>query len=272
MPTLKNLLKALVETRVTPAEAVHACAPSGDYVVLKTGITQGNSWADLYAGYASVDGRIWFCGSSTSTDGNALLSGYHDGEKLSLSLAAPHTATLSGYIPVKKGDHFTIGGQCMRNLKIYLLPSVGGGKHNCFKGGILIWLPLNSCLVLFYLPSSIQRKITLKRNHCLNRDTLMYLLEQQMTTGMSMLHAMDILFLQLGRYKDVLCGQKNWDSLQELSGHSKIMTIDVHSPAKKEISSGLDMVDMMLIHGLPPTETSNSYKRVRFDDLFGGAL
>lgn len=162
--SIKNLLKWLIDSRTTEAEAAHASMPSNDF--LEVDITQdeiSNVAVNTVGNYtAPADGYI-VATAYTKGDFSRLL--ILSSAKQYLFAATPSQSTIGGTIPISKGHTCTIQGQGIFGIRVLfymttgaILSKIGGGYKDLFKQFRRARVCLKTSLDCFAKLSSRARK------------------------------------------------------------------------------------------------------------------
>lgn len=133
--SIKNLLKWLIDSRTTAAEAAHASMPSNDF--LEVDITQDEtsiSTVQTVGRYiAPADGYI-VATAYTKGDFSRLL--ILSSAKQYLFAATPSQSTIGGTIPISKGHTCTIQGQGIFEIRVLFYMTTGAILSKIARGGV----------------------------------------------------------------------------------------------------------------------------------------
>lgn len=136
--SIKNLLKWLIDSRTTAAEAAHASMPSNDF--LEVDITQNeisSAAVETVGRYtAPADGYIVATAYTKDSYSRLLIL---SSAKQYIFAATPARSTIGGTIPISKGYTCTIQGQSILELRVLFYVTTGailskiGGYKELFK-------------------------------------------------------------------------------------------------------------------------------------------
>lgn len=136
---LKQLIQRLLDSRTTPAEAGHASKPSSAVPVDYNPSASVDNWGPVLSNSTAVsDGYIWATGRTTSD------KGFFQINTQALQITTTGTSNPGGeilnlFMPVSKGQPFSVYGRYLEQVTVRLVKTIGGGYN------ILVWRAL-SCL------------------------------------------------------------------------------------------------------------------------------
>ena len=129
MTLLKSLIQRLLDSRTTPAQASNASKPvSGTPVEYNPSPSIGNWGQVLTNSIAVSDGYIWAAGRTSA------IGGFLQVNSQALQITASGTSigegeTLNIFIPVSKGQGFTVYARSMNQIVVRLVRTIGGGYN-----------------------------------------------------------------------------------------------------------------------------------------------
>lgn len=136
MALLKSLIQRLLDSRTTPAQAAHSAMPSSSYVTVIATAVQ--AWGEMAKGVATFDGFVRVSARATSSNANVRVTN-DTAAMFSQTEATASGQTQGVFVPVAKGDSWSVYGTNRDNVVVRLVKTVGGGYN------ILVWRAL-SCL------------------------------------------------------------------------------------------------------------------------------
>lgn len=134
--TLKSLIQRLLDSRTTPAEAAHSAMPSSSYVTVTATAVQ--AWGEMAKGVATFDGFVRVSARATSSNANVRVTN-DTAAMFSQTEATASGQTQGVFVPVAKGDSWSVFGTSRDNPVVRVVKAIGGG-YNSF-----VWRAL-SCL------------------------------------------------------------------------------------------------------------------------------
>lgn len=143
---LKQLIQRLLDSRTTPAQAAHSAMPSSSYVTVTATAVQ--AWGEMAKGVATFDGFVRVSVRATSSNANVRVTN-DTAAMFSQTEATASGQTQGVFVPVAKGDSWSVFGTNRDNPVVRVVKAIGGG-YNCFVRRTL------SCLrpSFNYLPRS----------------------------------------------------------------------------------------------------------------------
>lgn len=143
---LKQLIQWLLDSRTTAAEAAHSAMPSSSYVTVTATAVQ--AWGEMAKGVATFDGFVRVSARATSSNANVRVTN-DTAAMFSQTEATASGQTQGVFVPVAKGDSWSVFGTNRDNPVVRVVKAIGGG-YNCFVRRTL------SCLrpSFNYLPRS----------------------------------------------------------------------------------------------------------------------
>ncbi len=140
MPTIKQILDALMMTRTTKAEAASASMPSSNKIIIPVNKSEVTTWETVATYTAPSDGYVQLQGESTNT--NAVMAVVAAGTLMNTTNFPWVAYAGGGYIPVRKGNVLYLTAQNMKTINAAFFKTLGGGKNpnrSMLYGGLL-WL------------------------------------------------------------------------------------------------------------------------------------
>lgn len=127
---LKQLIQRLLDSRTTPAQAAHSAMPSSSYVTVIATAVQ--AWGEMAKGVATFDGFVRVSARATSSNANVRVT--NDTPAMFSQTEATASGQTQGvFVPVAKGDSWSVYGTNRDNVVVRLVKTVGGGYN------ILVW-------------------------------------------------------------------------------------------------------------------------------------
>ena len=127
---LKQLIQRLLDSRTTPAQAAHSAMPSSSYVTVIATAVQ--AWGEMAKGVATFDGFVRVSARATSSNANVRVTN-DTAAMFSQTEATASGQTQGVFVPVAKGDSWSVYGTNRDNVVVRLVKTVGGGYN------ILVW-------------------------------------------------------------------------------------------------------------------------------------
>lgn len=146
MSFVKSLIQRLLDSRTTPSEAAHSAMPSSSYVTVTATAVQ--AWGQMAQGVAPFDGFVRASARASNTSSNIRVT--NDTAAMFSQIEATASGQTQGvFVPVAKGDLWSVFGTNRDNVVVRLVKTIGGG-YNCLVRRAL------SCLrpSFNYLPRS----------------------------------------------------------------------------------------------------------------------
>ena len=137
--TLKSLIQRLLDSRTTPAQAANASKPVSGIPVEYNPSPSIGIWGQVLPDSIAVsDGYIWAAGRTSA------IGGFLQVNSQAMQITTSGTSIGEGemlniFIPVYKGQGFTVYARSMNQIVVRLVRTIGGGYN------ILLWRAL-SCL------------------------------------------------------------------------------------------------------------------------------
>ena len=135
MPTIKQILDALMMTRTTKAEAASASMPSSNKIIIPVNKSEVTTWETVATYTAPSDGYVQLQGESTNT--NAVMAVVAAGTLMNTTNFPWVAYAGGGYIPVRKGNVLYLTAQNMKTINAAFFKTLGGVKTlmgQCFTG------------------------------------------------------------------------------------------------------------------------------------------
>lgn len=124
---MKRLLKLLLGkfySKQEKADITALSSPSESATILASG-KSSNDWTIVYTGIAPSDGYVTAVAKSNGSTG---VIGINQNNTVATHSTSPWIGSvIQGYIPIKKGQSFTIGLSYMEDCYVRFVKRVGGG-------------------------------------------------------------------------------------------------------------------------------------------------
>lgn len=134
---IKKLIQRLLDSRTTPSEAGHNAMPSSSYITPTATAVQ--AWGQMAQGVAPFDGFVRASARASNTSSNIRVT--NDTATVFVQSEGTATGQTQGvFVPVAKGDSWSVYGTNRDNPVVRVVKAIGGGGYN-----ILLWRAL-SCL------------------------------------------------------------------------------------------------------------------------------
>lgn len=144
--TLKSLIQRLLDSRTTPSEAGHSAMPSSSYITPTATAVQ--AWGQMAQGVAPFDGFVRASARASNTSSNIRVT--NDTATVFAQSEGTATGQTQGvFVPVAKGDSWTVYGTNRDNVVVRLVKTIGGGYNRFVQRAVLCLKPLSN-----YLPRS----------------------------------------------------------------------------------------------------------------------
>lgn len=128
---LKQLIQRLLDSRTTPSEAGHSAMPSSSYITPTATAVQ--AWGEMAKGVATFDGFVRVSARATSSNSNVRVTN-DTAAMFSQTEATASGQTQGVFVPVAKGDSWSVYGTNRDNVVVRLVKTVGGGIIALFRG------------------------------------------------------------------------------------------------------------------------------------------
>lgn len=125
MPTIKQMLDALMKTRTTKSEASASAMPSYNKISVPLKKTEVNDWETVAEYVAPTDGYAQLVGTSTN-DGAVMTAIVNDNLRV-LTTYPWNNYEGGGYIQVPKGVTVVFVARFMRAITVTFYKTSGGG-------------------------------------------------------------------------------------------------------------------------------------------------
>lgn len=133
---LKQLIQRLLDSRTTPAQAANASKPVSGKPVEYSPSPSIDTWGQVLPDSIAVsDGYIWATGS-TSAIGGFLQVNSQAMQTTTSGTSISEGEVLNVFIPVSKGQGFTVYARSMNQIAVRLVRTIGGG-YNIFVRRVL---------------------------------------------------------------------------------------------------------------------------------------
>lgn len=183
--SLKSLIQWLLDSRTTPAQAANASKPVSGIPVEYNPSPSIGIWGQVLPDSIAVsDGYIWAAGRTSA------IGGFLQVNSQAMQITTSGTSIGEGemlniFIPVSKGQGFTVYARSMNQIVVRLVRTIGGG-YNYFVRRAL------SCLrpSFNYLPRSFckAKNLGFQNNQLLLSIRALIFLAQAPRTSLAMLH------------------------------------------------------------------------------------
>lgn len=143
---IKKFIQRLLDSRTTAAEAAHSAMPSSSYVTVIATAVQ--AWGEMAKGVAPFDGFVRASARASNTSSNIRVT--NDTATVFAQSEGTATGQTQGvFVPVAKGDSWTVYGTNRDNVVVRLVKTIGGGYNRFVQRAVLCLKPLSN-----YLPRS----------------------------------------------------------------------------------------------------------------------
>lgn len=143
---LKQLIQRLLDSRTTPSEAAHSAMPSSSYVTVTATAVQ--AWGEMAKGVATFDGFVRVSARATSSNANVRVT--NDTAAMFSQIEATASGQTQGvFVPVAKGDSWSVFGTNRDNPVVRVVKAIGGGYNRIVRRAVLCLKPSFN-----YLPRS----------------------------------------------------------------------------------------------------------------------
>ena len=124
MSFVKSLIQRLLDSRTTPSEAAHSAMPSSSYVTVTATAVQ--AWGQMAQGVAPFDGFVRASARASNTSSNIRVT--NDTAAMFSQIEATASGQTQGvFVPVAKGDLWSVFGTNRDNVVVRLVKTIGGG-------------------------------------------------------------------------------------------------------------------------------------------------
>lgn len=124
--SLKSLIQRLLDSRTTPAQAAHSAMPSSSYVTVTATAVQ--AWGEMAKGVATFDGFVRVSARATSSNANVRVT--NDTAAMFSQIEATASGQTQGvFVPVAKGDSWSVFGTNRDNPVVRVVKAIGGGYN-----------------------------------------------------------------------------------------------------------------------------------------------
>lgn len=121
---LKQLIQRLLDSRTTPSEAGHSAMPSSSYITPTATAVQ--AWGQMAQGVAPFDGFVRASARASNTSSNIRVT--NDTATVFAQSEGTATGQTQGvFVPVAKGDSWSVYGTNRDNVVVRLVKTIGGG-------------------------------------------------------------------------------------------------------------------------------------------------
>lgn len=123
---IKKLIQRLLDSRTTPEEAGHSAMPSSSYVTVTATAVQ--AWGEMAKGVATFDGFVRVSARATSSNANVRVT--NDTAAMFSQIEATASGQTQGvFVPVAKGDSWSVFGTNRDNPVVRVVKAIGGGYN-----------------------------------------------------------------------------------------------------------------------------------------------
>lgn len=132
--SLKSLIQWLLDSRTTPAQAANASKPVSGIPVEYNPSPSIGIWGQVLPDSIAVsDGYIWAAGRTSA------IGGFLQVNSQAMQITTSGTSIGEGemlniFIPVSKGQGFTVYARSMNQIVVRLVRTIGGGITTLFGG------------------------------------------------------------------------------------------------------------------------------------------
>lgn len=131
---LKQLIQRLLDSRTTPAQAAHSAMPSSSYVTVTATAVQ--AWGQMAQGVAPFDGFVRASARASNTSSNIRVT--NDTATVFAQSEGTATGQTQGvFVPVAKGDSWTVYGTNRDNVVVRLVKAIWGGYNFLVRRALL---------------------------------------------------------------------------------------------------------------------------------------
>ncbi len=124
---IKKLIQRLLDSRTTPEEAGHSAMPSTSYITPTATAVQ--AWGQMAQGVAPFDGFVRASARASNTSSNIRVT--NDTATVFAQSEGTATGQTQGvFVPVAKGDSWTVYGTNRDNVVVRLVKAIGGGYNH----------------------------------------------------------------------------------------------------------------------------------------------
>lgn len=124
---LKQLIQWLLDSRTTPEEAGHSAMPSTSYITPTATAVQ--AWGQMAQGVAPFDGFVRASARASNTSSNIRVT--NDTATVFAQSEGTATGQTQGvFVPVAKGDSWTVYGTNRDNVVVRLVKAIRGGYNH----------------------------------------------------------------------------------------------------------------------------------------------
>lgn len=135
---LKQLIQRLLDSRTTPSEAAHSAMPSSSYVTVTATAVQ--AWGEMAKGVATFDGFVRVSARATSSNANVRVT--NDTAAMFSQIEATASGQTQGvFVPVAKGDSWSVFGTNRDNPVVRVVKAIGGGYNRIVRRAVLCLKP-----------------------------------------------------------------------------------------------------------------------------------
>lgn len=133
MALLKSLIQRLLDSRTTPSEAGHSAMPSSSYITPTATAVQ--AWGQMAQGVAPFDGFVRASARASNTSSNIRVA--NDTATVFAQSEGTATGQTQGiFVPIAKGDSWSVYGTNRDNVVVRLVKTVVGGGIISLFGGL----------------------------------------------------------------------------------------------------------------------------------------
>lgn len=133
MALLKSLIQRLLDSRTTPAQAAHSAMPSSSYITPTATAVQ--AWGQMAQGVAPFDGFVRASARASNNSSNIRVM--NDTASVFAQTEGTATGQTQGvFVPVAKGDSWSVYGTNRDNVVVRLVKTVAWGGIISLFGGL----------------------------------------------------------------------------------------------------------------------------------------
>lgn len=130
MSLIKKLIQRLLDSRTTPSEAGHNAMPSSSYITPTATAVQ--AWGQMAQGVAPFDGFVRASARASNTSSNIRVTN-DTAAMFSQTEATASGQTQGVFVPVAKGDSWSVFGTNRDNPVVRVVKAIGGGYNRIVR-------------------------------------------------------------------------------------------------------------------------------------------
>ena len=156
MSLIKKLIQRLLDSRTTPEEAGHSAMPSTSYITPTATAVQ--AWGQMAQGVAPFDGFVRASARASNTSSNIRVT--NDTATVFAQSEGTATGQTQGvFVPVAKGDSWTVYGTNRDNVVVRLVKAIGGGYNFLVRRALSCLRALSNYLQRGFCKINIQTSL-----------------------------------------------------------------------------------------------------------------